>query len=85
MLDRNSAIYSDRPVIPMGGELVGWKNSLALLPYADRFKRYRRLAKQLFGSTKTMQAFHPVEELETHRFLKRLLAQPDKFVNHIQK
>ncbi|THU82960.1 cytochrome P450 [Dendrothele bispora CBS 962.96] len=85
MLDRSSAIYSDRPVIPMGGELVGWKNSLSLLPYADRFKRYRRLAKQLFGSTKTMEAFHPVEESETHRFLKRLLAHPDNFVHHIQK
>ncbi|THU84110.1 cytochrome P450 [Dendrothele bispora CBS 962.96] len=85
MLDRSSAIYSDRPVIPMAGELVGWKNIMGLLPYADRHKRYRRLAKQLFGSTKTMEAFHPAEELETHRFLKRLLSQPDRLVQHVQK
>ncbi|KAF5367940.1 hypothetical protein D9758_004326 [Tetrapyrgos nigripes] len=85
LLDGKSGIYSDRPIIPMGGELVGWKNSLSLLPYSDRFKRYRRLAKQLFGSPKTMEAFHPVEQLETHRFLKSLLAQPDRFVQHIQK
>ena len=26
-----------RPVLWMGGELVGWKNTLVLLPYGDIF------------------------------------------------
>ncbi|KAJ4490596.1 cytochrome P450 [Lentinula aciculospora] len=69
MLDKHSAIYSDRPVIPMG----------------ERFRNYRRLAHQLFGNASTMKSFHPVEELETHRFLKRLLSRPAEFSNHIRK
>ena len=85
MLDKQGAIYSDRPVVPMGGELVGYNRALGLLPYGDRFKKHRRLAKQLFGNTKTMEAFYPIEEEEAHRLLKRLVSQPDKFVNHIQK
>ncbi|KIK64105.1 hypothetical protein GYMLUDRAFT_40354 [Collybiopsis luxurians FD-317 M1] len=85
MLDKNSAIYSDRPVIPMGGELCGWKNTLVLTPYGERFRNYRRLAHQLFGNAATMKSFHPVEELETHRFLKRLLSRPAEFSDHIRK
>jgi cytochrome P450 len=72
-------------MIPMGGELVGWKNTLVLLPYGDRFRSYRRLAHQLFGNTIAMKTFHPVEELETHRFLKRLLLRPAEFSDHIRK
>ncbi|KAE9394070.1 cytochrome P450 [Gymnopus androsaceus JB14] len=85
MLDKNSAIYSDRPLIPMGGELCGWKNALALLPYGDRFRNYRRFARQLFGNAITMKSFHPVEEAETHRFLKQLLSRPAEFSEHIRK
>ncbi|KAJ3709804.1 cytochrome P450 [Lentinula guzmanii] len=85
MLEKNSAIYSDRPVIPMGGELCGWKNTLVLTPYGERFRNYRRLAHQLFGNAATMKSFHPVEELETHRFLKQLLSRPAEFSDHIRK
>ena len=85
MLDKKGSIYSDRPVIPMGGELVGWKNTLVLLPYGARFRRFRRMAHQLFGNNVTMKKFHPVEELETRRFLKRVLATPDDLEGHIRK
>ncbi|KAL0575999.1 hypothetical protein V5O48_005966, partial [Marasmius crinis-equi] len=85
MLDKHGSIYSDRPIIPMGGELVGWKNTLVLVPYGERFRNYRRLAHQLFGNASLMKGFHPIEELETHRFLKRLLAHPDQFSDHIRK
>jgi len=85
LLDGRSAKYSDRPVIPMGGELVGWNRLIGLLPYGDRFKKYRRLAKQLFGTTRAMAAFYPVEEEETHQLLKSLALQPDKFIEHVQK
>jgi len=35
MLDKKSLIYSDRPIIPMGGELVGWKKLLVLFLMAS--------------------------------------------------
>ncbi|KAG2139587.1 cytochrome P450, partial [Suillus bovinus] len=50
MMDSKSTLYSDRPVIPMAGELVGWKDSLPLLPYGDRFRLYRRNFHQVIGT-----------------------------------
>ncbi|KAG2046757.1 cytochrome P450 [Suillus hirtellus] len=38
MLDKKSTLYSDRPIFSVGGELVGWKHSLTLLPDGDRFR-----------------------------------------------
>jgi hypothetical protein len=69
----------------MGGELVGWKNTLVLIPYGDRFRNSRRLAHSLFGSKTTMAKFEPLEELETHRFLQRLAATPDDLQAHVRK
>lgn len=85
MLDKKSAIYSDRPTLQMAGELVGWKDSLVLLPYGDRFRRYRRLFHKLIGSVAAMKQFYPIEEAETRRFLRRVLDDPDNLSTHIRK
>ncbi|KAF8211494.1 cytochrome P450 [Mycena galopus ATCC 62051] len=85
LLDKRSAIYSDRPVCVMGGELVGWKNTLVLLPYGDRFRRFRRLFHNIIGSRSAIKQFLPIEELETRRFLRRVLAKPNDLPKHIRK
>lgn len=85
MLGKKSSIYSDRPTLWMGGELVGWKNSLALLRYNERFRRFRRLFHGLMGSHASMKQFLPVEELETRRFLRRVLAKPEDLSTHVRK
>jgi hypothetical protein len=85
MLDKKSSIYSDRPVIQMGGELVGWKNALVLLPYGDRFRNYRKMFHQVIGTPAAMAAFNPIEEEETHKFLKRVLKSPEDLAAHVRK
>lgn len=85
ILEKKSAIYSDRPTLHMGGELVGWKNTLVLLQYGDRFRRYRRLFHKLIGSQAAMKAFLPIEELEARRFLRRVLMKPEDLAAHIRK
>ncbi|KIK65636.1 hypothetical protein GYMLUDRAFT_240140 [Collybiopsis luxurians FD-317 M1] len=85
LLDKRSSIYSDRPSLQMAGELCGWKNTLVLLPYGDRFKRFRRLFHNLIGSQATMRKFYPAEELETKKFLRRILAEPDQLQRHVRK
>lgn len=84
MLDKKSSSYSDRPVLPMGGELVGWKNTLVLLPYGDRFREYRKNFARVIGSRAAMETYHPVEEMETHRFLQRVLAKPAELSKHVR-
>ncbi|KAK7060191.1 hypothetical protein VNI00_000956 [Paramarasmius palmivorus] len=85
MLDKKSSIYSDRPVLQMGGELVGWKNTLALLPYGERFRRYRKLFHGLIGSHATVKRYHPTSEAETKMFLRRVLKSPSDLQSHIRK
>ena len=85
MLDKKSSIYSDRPVLQMGGELVGWKNTTVLLPYGDRFRSSRRLFHRSIGSPAAMDQFLPMEEFETHRFLQRILKEPENLPEHIRK
>ncbi|KAG1813631.1 cytochrome P450 [Suillus subaureus] len=50
MMDSKSTLYSDRPVVPMAGELVGWKDSMAFLPYGDSFRQQRKNLHRVIGS-----------------------------------
>lgn len=84
LLDKKSSSYSDRPVLPMGGELVGWKNTLVLLPYGDRLREYRKHFARVIGSRAAMSTYHPIEEIETHRFLQRVLAKPAELAQHVR-
>lgn len=84
MLDKKGTSYSDRPVLPMGGELVGWKHTLVLLPYGDHFREYRKNFARVIGSRAAMDTYHPIEEIETHRFLQRVLAKPAELSQHVR-
>ncbi|KII90751.1 hypothetical protein PLICRDRAFT_174122 [Plicaturopsis crispa FD-325 SS-3] len=84
MLDKKSSIYSDRPVLPMGGELVGWKNTLVLVPYGKRHRTYRGFFHRKIGTHNNMKQYLPAEEHETHRFLRRVLEKPADLSRHIR-
>ncbi|KAG1874873.1 cytochrome P450 [Suillus subluteus] len=84
MLDSKSTLYSDRPVLPMAGELVGWKESLPFLPYGDCFCRYHRNFHRAIGTRAAVDVYNVIEEVETHRFLKRVLAKPDQLQEHVR-
>ncbi|OAX31420.1 cytochrome P450 [Rhizopogon vinicolor AM-OR11-026] len=83
MLDKKSSIYSDRPVFPMACELAGWKDFLSLLPYGERHRWHRKNFHRVIGS-RAVKAFYPLEEIETHQFLKRVLAKPEELLEHIR-
>ncbi|KAG1813931.1 cytochrome P450 [Suillus subaureus] len=84
MLDSKSAIYSDRPVFPMGGELVGFKDALPFLPYGDRFRRYRKNLHRAIGSRAAVDEYRQIGEIETRRFLRRVLAKPNQLQEHVR-
>ena len=88
MLEKKSAVTSDRPVLVMAGKLLGWDHSLVLSPYGDRFRELRRLLHRYIGSRgqlEKMERFHELIETENLRFLGRLLRNPEAFVAHIRK
>ncbi|KAL4079445.1 cytochrome P450 [Scleroderma citrinum] len=84
MLDKKSAKYSDRPVLQMAGELIGCKGSLPLLPYGDRFRETRKQFHRVIGTRTTMEAYHDIKAVEVHKFLKRVLADPERLAIHIR-
>ncbi|KAG2080200.1 cytochrome P450 [Suillus discolor] len=84
MLDKKSTLYSDRPIFPVGGELVGWKHSLGLLPDGDRFRRYRRNIHRMIGSRAAVGIYSQIEEVETRRFLQRVLTKPGQLQAHVR-
>lgn len=84
LLDKKSSVYSDRPVNPMCGELVGWKYALGFLSNGDRFRCYRKNIHRVIGSRSAMEVYNPLEEIETHRFLKRVFAKPEQLQAHIR-
>ncbi|KAG2031107.1 cytochrome P450 [Suillus americanus] len=84
LLDNKSNVYSDRPVLPMGGELVGWQDSLSLIPYGDRFRQYRKNIHRVIGSRAAVDTYSQVVEDETPRFLKSVMTKPDQLQEHIR-
>ncbi|KAG2077744.1 cytochrome P450 [Suillus decipiens] len=84
MLDNKSAIYSDRPILPVGGELIGWKNIMVLLPYGNQLRHHRKKFHNVIGTRAAVAIYSQVEEVETRRFLKRVLTKPDQLQAHVR-
>lgn len=85
LLDKRSANYSDRPVITMCGEIVGWNRSLALIPYGSRFRELRKHMSRVIGTRANMERFTPLQERETAKFVARVMADPDSLAHQIRK
>ncbi|KAG1756034.1 cytochrome P450 [Suillus lakei] len=84
MLDNKSTVYSDRPIFPVGGELIGWNNVMTLLPYGDHLRLHRKYFHRVIGSRAAVNVYSQVEEIETRRFLKRVFTKPDQLQAHVR-
>ena len=85
LLDKRGTIYSDRPVLIMGGELVGWKYTLGLTPYGERFREYRKYIAKAIGGRAQMEGHLELIERQTTKFLTRVLNDPDNIATQIRK
>ncbi|KAJ6586031.1 cytochrome P450 [Mycena capillaripes] len=85
LLDVRGANFSDRPVIPMGGELAGFNNSMALAHYGDRVRKERKLFHQLFGTQAAVKQFIPLLSTEIRKLLRNILSNPDGLIDEIRR
>ncbi|KAJ7445114.1 cytochrome P450 [Mycena latifolia] len=83
LLEAQGATFSDRPVIPMGGELIGFNNVLSLSQYGERVRTERKLFHQLFGSQSTIKPLTPLISSEIHRLLQNIVLNPDGVTDEI--
>ncbi|KAF7297433.1 OrdA protein [Mycena indigotica] len=86
-LDGKGPVFNTRPRLPMAGELVGYNQTLVLMPYGPQFRVFRKHFARLIGTPAAARQFVPLVELETNRFLKRLLLKPNaEFIDgHLRK
>ncbi|CCM06679.1 uncharacterized protein FIBRA_08964 [Fibroporia radiculosa] len=85
LLERRSALYSDRPRLTVGGKIVGWDRIVVLSPYGPRLREARRLLSRWFGSKSSVARFAPMLQHETSKYLLDLRRSPEQFVAHIKK
>lgn len=82
LLEKKSAIYSDRPTLPMAGELLKWSQQLVFSQYGDHFRNMRKLLHRYLGGRGQLDKMIPYHELiesETQRFLDRILEHTGHF------
>ncbi|KAJ7596050.1 cytochrome P450 [Mycena floridula] len=58
LLNRQNKLSSNRPVLTMGGKLVGWDQGPALIQFGDTWSQHRRLLSQFMG--------HPSNKKQTY-------------------
>ncbi|PFH46689.1 hypothetical protein AMATHDRAFT_69284 [Amanita thiersii Skay4041] len=83
-LDRKGSIYSDRPRLEMGGELVGYSETLVLIPYGARFRTYRKHFARMIGGISNVEKLHGMLEGKVRQFLRHILATPDNLLPHLR-
>ncbi|KAK7685068.1 hypothetical protein QCA50_011905 [Cerrena zonata] len=84
LFEARSAIYSNRPHLVMANELMGWGETVVLMPYNERFKNYRKLLKVGLNTNVTRE-YWPLIEKEIGHSLVRLLDDPDTFTKNFRR
>ncbi|OJT05054.1 O-methylsterigmatocystin oxidoreductase [Trametes pubescens] len=84
LFEARSAIYSSRSHLTMACDLMGWGETVVLMPYNERFKNYRRLLKVGLG-TQVTREYWPLMEKEIARELIWLLDSPNAYVQHFRR
>ncbi|EJD02108.1 CyP450 monooxygenase [Fomitiporia mediterranea MF3/22] len=83
LFEKRSSIYSDRPRLPLLGELTGFDWVFALMVYGDLWKKYRKLFISKFGPG-TVQMFNPAQDYASTKLLELLLDRPEEFEDHVR-
>ncbi|KAI0016275.1 cytochrome P450 [Xylariomycetidae sp. FL0641] len=84
LMEKRSAIYSSRPHMVFGGDMVGWDQLMSLQPYGEPLRAYRKPAFAILGTKSSIRKFYPLLEVEVHRFLFRTLEKPTRMLGHLK-
>ncbi|KAA1473750.1 cytochrome P450 [Dentipellis sp. KUC8613] len=82
LLERRSAIYSDRPT-PIMIKLLGWDFNLAWIPYSDKWRVRRRILHENFHAQAVL-AYRPLQKTKIRGFLKGVWRDPEQFGCYIR-
>ncbi|TFK38145.1 cytochrome P450 [Crucibulum laeve] len=83
LLERRSAIYSDRPRFRMLNDLMGFGWEFSFIPYGKAWKDRRKLFTQELQPPKSM-LYRPRTLQAARTLLERLLEKPDDYMWHLR-
>ncbi|TFY57775.1 hypothetical protein EVJ58_g6821 [Rhodofomes roseus] len=83
LLEKRGAIYSDRPIIPMVGELAGFGQYTAMLPYGPHHREGRKLLLGAF-TPRNIPHLQEVQKEMITPFIARLTEDPSNFALYIR-
>ncbi|KAM5536771.1 hypothetical protein V8D89_009489 [Ganoderma adspersum] len=81
-LEKRASSTSDRPQTSMI-DLLDQRDNFGLMPYGQRWRRYRRHFWQHFTS-RAIEQYRPVTRAAAHQFLARLIERPSQFKSHVR-
>ncbi|KAK0469197.1 cytochrome P450 [Desarmillaria tabescens] len=84
LCEKRGLIYSDRPNLPMSGQLMGYDRSIAMAPLG-RYHKDGRKAVLRATTNRQIHMYQSVQESKTIVFLKAVLAKPDEIMDHIRR
>ncbi|OSX64689.1 hypothetical protein POSPLADRAFT_1134235 [Postia placenta MAD-698-R-SB12] len=83
LLEKRSAIYSDRPFFPLACDLIGYDKFIILEPYGPRLREGRKFLLNNFN-TRNMTAFHTVQKSKVSLFLRKILEDNANLRLHVR-
>ncbi|KAK5199669.1 hypothetical protein LTR92_000210 [Exophiala xenobiotica] len=84
LLDKKSAIYSDRPDMFIGQKIASGNLRLVVMRYGDNWRMIHRIIHNILN-IKAAVTYLPYQDLENKFLLAGLLDTPDDFLNHIRR
>ena len=84
LMEKRSGIYSSRPHLPFGSELLSGNNRMVIMPYGDRWRLLRKILHNVLNK-QNMPTFAPFQDVESRHMLYDFLKQPDLWYMHTQR
>ncbi|ODV94023.1 hypothetical protein PACTADRAFT_3984 [Pachysolen tannophilus NRRL Y-2460] len=84
LLDKKSTIYSSRPEIYVGQDLISGGLRFVFLPYNDTWRMARKMIHKLLN-IKAAVKYIPYQEQENRQMMVDLLNNPDDFHKHLRR
>lgn len=85
LVDKQSAIYSDRPKSYIAENLVMHNDHVMFLGPDARWRRGRRLYHQFFNETICEKSHRHLQDAEITQLLQDLCTSPDEFMGHCKR
>ncbi|KAK5634643.1 hypothetical protein RRF57_010356 [Xylaria bambusicola] len=83
LLEKRSVKYSSRPHLVFA-EANGWSQSVSLMKYDKAYRQRRKITHTLVGTKMNVAPYLPLQDVEVHRLLFRILQEPERFLEHIK-